>query len=83
MAKTLIPQEPHEHEQSEPDEKVVHLLSRVGCLDPEQGEESHFHWSEKRARMHPGSTQSGVSLPETLPPGFGSLLTIHLPHPSA
>ena len=54
-----------------------------GVLDPEQGEESHFHWSEKRARMHPGSTQSGVSLPETLPPGFGSLLTIHLPHPSA
>ena len=42
MAKTFIPQEPHEHEQSEPDEKVVHLLSRVGCLDPEQGEESHF-----------------------------------------
>ena len=42
MAKTFILQEPHEHEQSEPDEKVVHLLSRVGCLDPEQGEESHF-----------------------------------------
>ena len=42
MAKTFIPQEAHEHEQSEPYEKVVHLLSCVGCLDPEQGEESHF-----------------------------------------
>ena len=54
-----------------------------GMLDPEQREESRFHWSEKRACVHPGSTQSGVCLPESLPPGFGSLLTIHLPHPSA
>ena len=54
-----------------------------GMLDPEQGEESHIHWSEKRARVHPGSTQSGVSLPETLPPGFRSLLTIHLHYSSA
>ena len=42
MAKTFIPQEAHEHEQSEPYEKVVHLLSCVRCLDPEPGEESHF-----------------------------------------
>lgn len=64
--------------------KVASALTVVcGVLDPEQCEESHFHWSEKRARVHPGSTQSGVSLPETLPPGFRSLLTIHLPHPSA
>ena len=54
-----------------------------GMLDQEQGEESRFYWSEKRACVHPGSPQSGVSLPETLPPGFRSLLTIHLPHPSA
>ena len=37
-----MPQEPHEDEQYEPYEKVVHLLSCVGCLDPEQGEETHF-----------------------------------------
>ena len=42
MAKVFLPQEPHEDEQYEPYEKVVHLLSCVGCLDPEQGEETHF-----------------------------------------
>ena len=42
MAKLFLPQEPQEHEQYEPYEKVVHLLSCVGCLDPEQGEETHF-----------------------------------------
>ena len=49
-----------------------------GMLDPEQREESRFHWSEKRARVHPGSTQKGVSLTETLPPGLTSQLTIQL-----
>ena len=47
----------------------VHLLSCVGWLDPEQHEESHFCWSEKRAHVHPGSTKSGASLPETFPQG--------------
>ena len=41
------------------------------------------HFIRLASNVHPGSPQSGVSLPETLPPGFRSLLTIHLPHPSA
>ena len=50
---------------------AVHLLSCVGCVDPEQREESHVCWSGQRARVHPGSTQSGASLPETFPQGSG------------
>ena len=50
---------------------AVHLLSCVGCLDPEQHEESHVCWSGQRACVHPGSTQSGASLPETFPQGSG------------
>ena len=49
----------------------MHLLSCVGCLDPEQHEESHVCWSGQRARVHPGSTQSGASLPETFPQDSG------------
>ena len=55
----------------QPGKWEVHLLSCVGWLDPEQHEESHFCWSEKRARVHPGSTKSGASLPETFPQGSG------------
>ena len=55
----------------QPGKREVHLLSCVGWLDPEQHEESHFCWSEKRARVHPGSTKSGASLPETFPQGSG------------
>ena len=83
MAKTFILLEPHEHEQSEPDEKVVHLLSRVGCLDPEQGEESHFV-GRRRGHVY---IQEALSLEpldlRLYPQGSGSLLPIHLPHPSA
>ena len=50
---------------------AVHLLSCVGCLDPEQHEESHVCWSGQRACAHPGSTQSGASLPETFPQDSG------------
>ena len=50
---------------------AVHLLLCVGCLDPEQREESHVCWSGQRARVHPGSTQSGASLPEIFPQGSG------------
>ena len=61
---------------------AVYLVLCVGCWTQNRVR-SHFHWSEKRARVHTGSIQSGVSLPEPLPPGFRSLLTIHLPHLSA
>lgn len=61
---------------------AVHLLSCVGCWDPEQREESRVCWSGQRARVH----QEALSLEPLylrFPPGFGSLLLIHLPHPSA
>ena len=50
---------------------AVHLLLCVGCLDPEQREESRVCWSGQRASVHPGSTQSGASLPEIFPQGSG------------
>ena len=46
---------------------AVHLLLCVAYLDPEQREESRVCWSGQRARVHPGSTQSGASLPEISP----------------
>ena len=37
----------------------------------QKGEESPVCWSGQRAPVHPGSTQSGASLPETFPQGSG------------
>ena len=44
---------------------------RVWGAWTQKSEESHVCWSGKRARVHPGSTQSGASLPETFPQGSG------------